>query len=123
MEALIPLSLPHVRPSNGSYKELRRRLHTLGITDCELARCGTMQVLQRLARRRYHLLALSLHPDHHAPRNRNGKVYRAAKLQALENTRNWVCAFPAGPLPLPQWPAEHDMLVQDDAGWGWQIWR
>jgi len=107
----------------GSYPVLRRRAHTLHITNAQLAACNTMRELQGLAKTHYRQLARRYHPDlvgkqgaHH------GGAGLGATFRMITKTYRWLMALPERALIVTSLPSPCEVLeheYEDTGVWGW----
>lgn len=107
----------------GSYAVLRRRAHTLDITDTQLASCRTVGALQQLAKTHYRQLARQYHPDTIDRRRLHGR-HAGQTFRAVAKTYHWLMALPEGLLPTHWAPSLCEILEHEweDAGiFGWHI--
>ena len=105
----------------GSYAVLRRRVHTLHITDGQLASCRTVGELQRLAKTHYRQLARRYHPDLINRRTLYGRV-PGKTFRAITLTYDWLMAITEGVILTPWTHAPCEILEhewEDTGMYGW----
>lgn len=76
MPEVLRLSCPARRPVTISRAMLRRRAHTLRITDTVFDTCTTVDELQEIAKPAFRLLAKRYHPDHNMTTTHIGHSFR-----------------------------------------------